>query len=115
MQSKPRQYMLSLRAKNKKTPATKKGKGKAQMTVMDLDNNDSEEGEGENDEDVATGEKKALTELETEYRKCVRCGPTVMCKIDRSGNHIHLTFPQRRAWAVSLVRIMSSFLTIAHH
>ncbi|KAF8206743.1 hypothetical protein K438DRAFT_1756100 [Mycena galopus ATCC 62051] len=78
----------------KKTPA-KNGKGKVKMTVMDLDNNDSEEGEHDNDEDVAAGENKALIEFETEYRKCC-------CKIVRHGNHVHLTFPQRRAWAVSL-------------
>jgi hypothetical protein len=97
--------MLSLRAKNKKKTTTAKGKGgKAKLTVMDLDNDDSEEGEDDS-EDVGAAEKKSLSELETEYRKCVRCGPTVMCKIDRTGNHVALTFPQRRAWAVSLVRI----------
>ncbi|KAJ7761290.1 hypothetical protein B0H14DRAFT_2634078 [Mycena olivaceomarginata] len=46
--------------------------------------------------------KKALADLEAEYRTCVRCGPTVVCKIDWSGNHVQLSFPQRRAWAVSL-------------
>ncbi|KAJ7938741.1 hypothetical protein B0H13DRAFT_2301381 [Mycena leptocephala] len=101
----PENYMLSLRAKNnkKKTPMATKGKGgKAKFTIMDLDNNDSEDGEDDDDGDVGAAEKKALSELETEYRKCVRCGPTVMCKIDRTGNHVALTFPQRRAWAVSL-------------
>ncbi|KAJ7339897.1 hypothetical protein DFH08DRAFT_812274 [Mycena albidolilacea] len=78
-------YMLSLRAKNKKkAPATKNGKSK-------------EDGEDDNDEDVAAGEKKALSDLETKSRKCMCCGPTVMCKIDRTGNHVHLTFLQRRA------------------
>ncbi|KAF8187900.1 hypothetical protein K438DRAFT_2019433 [Mycena galopus ATCC 62051] len=98
----PENYMLSLRAKNKQQTTSTKGKGKIRkLTVMDLDNNESE-GEGDDEQDVAAGEKGALSELETEYRKCVRCGPTVMCKIDRSGNHVHLTFPQRHAWAVSL-------------
>lgn len=57
---------------------------------------------------------KALPDLEREYRKCVRCGPTVMCKIDRTGNHVHLTFPQRRAWAASLVRVNSFSGIIIH-
>ncbi|KAJ7200189.1 hypothetical protein GGX14DRAFT_400871 [Mycena pura] len=83
----PENYMLSLRAKNKKKTVTTTGKRK---------------GEDDDDEDVEAGEKKVLSELEAEYRKCVRCGPSVMCKIDRGGNHVSLSFPQRRAWAVSL-------------
>ncbi|KAJ7687485.1 hypothetical protein B0H17DRAFT_1203548 [Mycena rosella] len=102
----PENYMVSLRAKSKrKGPATKTGsKGKAKSTVMDLDHNDSM-GKDEDDEDVEAGEKKALSELDAEYRKCVRCEPSVMCKIDRGGNHVSLTFPQRRAWAVSLLTL----------
>ncbi|KAJ7923950.1 hypothetical protein B0H13DRAFT_2399012 [Mycena leptocephala] len=98
----PENYMVSLRAKNKKkAPVTKTGKGKGKLTVMDLDHNESA-GEDDDDEDVEAGEKKALSELDAEYRKCIRCGPSVMCKIDRGGNHVSLSFPQRRAWAVSL-------------
>ncbi|KAJ7933350.1 hypothetical protein B0H13DRAFT_2507005 [Mycena leptocephala] len=94
-------YMLSLRAtiKKKKSAATTKKKGK--MAIMDLNNDDSAE-EDDDDEGVADGEKKAMAELDAEYRKCMRCGPTYVCKIDRSGAHIHLSFNQRRAWAVSL-------------
>jgi hypothetical protein len=107
--------MLSLHAKNKKkAPATKNGKSKGKLVVMNHDNNESEDGEDDNDEDVAAGEKKALSDLETEYRKCMCCGPTVMCKIDRTGDHVHLKFPQRRAWAVSLVRV-NSFSGILIH
>jgi hypothetical protein len=106
--------MVSLRAKNKKkTPATKTGKGKGKLTVMDLDHNESV-GEDDDDEEVEAGEKKALSELDAEYRKCIRCGPSVMCKIDRGGNHVSLSFPQRRAWAVSLVRIHLCQLTITY-
>ncbi|KAJ7431853.1 hypothetical protein B0H11DRAFT_1887117 [Mycena galericulata] len=94
----PDNYMFSLRAKNKKNAAPKK---KGKMTTIDLDNDD-DEGEDDDDEGVAAGEKQALTELEAEYKKCARCGPSHLCKIDRSGTHVHLTFPQRRAWAVSL-------------
>jgi hypothetical protein len=90
--------MVSLRAKNKKkAPATKKGKGKGKLTVMDLDHDESVD-EDDDDEDVEAGEKRALSELDAEYRKCVRCGPSVMRKIDRGGNHVSLSFPQRRAW-----------------
>ncbi|KAJ7122385.1 hypothetical protein C8R44DRAFT_981519 [Mycena epipterygia] len=80
------QYMFSLRAKNKKNtsqPATK-GK-KRKMAAIDLDNDDSE-GEGNDDDSIASGEKEAMAELDAEYR----------------GNHHHLSFPQRRGWAVSL-------------
>ncbi|KAJ7502309.1 hypothetical protein B0H11DRAFT_1907421 [Mycena galericulata] len=76
-------------------------KKKGKMTTIDLDNDD-DEGEDDDDEGVVAGEKQALTELEAEYKTCARCGPSHLCKIDRSGNHVHLTFPQRRAWAVSL-------------
>ncbi|KAJ7795451.1 hypothetical protein B0H14DRAFT_3554112 [Mycena olivaceomarginata] len=80
----PENYMISLRAKNKKkAPATTTGKGKRKLTIMDLDNDD-EEGENDDDEDVETGEKKALADLDAVYRACVRCGPTVLCKIDQS-------------------------------
>ncbi|KAF8188188.1 hypothetical protein K438DRAFT_979548 [Mycena galopus ATCC 62051] len=97
----PDNYMLSLRAmiKKKKPTATTKKKGK--MTIMDLNNDDSV-GEDDDDEGVADGEKKAMAELDAEYRKCMRCGPTYVCKIDRSGVHVHLSFNQCHAWAVSL-------------
>jgi hypothetical protein len=94
--------MISLRAKNKrKAPATTTGKGKRKLTVTELDNDD-EEGENDDDEDAEAGEKKALADLDAVYCACVHCGPTVLCKIDRSGNHIHLSLPQRHAWAVRL-------------
>ncbi|KAF7358133.1 hypothetical protein MVEN_00861400 [Mycena venus] len=96
----PDNYMLSLRAMTKKKkPAVTKKSGK--MAIMDLNNDDSA-GEDDDDEGVADGEKKAMTELDAEYRKCMCCGPTVVCKIDRSGEHVHLSFNQRCAWAVSL-------------
>ncbi|KAJ7318334.1 hypothetical protein DFH08DRAFT_819941 [Mycena albidolilacea] len=95
----PENYMIPLRAKNKKkAPAPTTGKGKRKLTVMELDNND-EEGKNDDDEDVEAGKKKALADLDAVYCTCVRCGPTVLCKIDRRGNHIHLSFPQRHAWA----------------
>jgi hypothetical protein len=93
--------MVSLRAMTKKkSAASTKKKGK--MTIMDPNNNDSA-GEDDDNEGVADGEKKAMAELDAEYRKCMRCGATFVCKIDRSGEHVHLSFNQSRAWAVSLV------------
>ncbi|KAJ7934677.1 hypothetical protein B0H13DRAFT_1854973 [Mycena leptocephala] len=87
------------------TPATvAPSKGKGKLAAMDLDHNESV-GEDDDDEDVEAGEKKALSELDAEYRKCIRCGPSVTFKIDRGGNHVSLSFPQRRAWAVSLINI----------
>ncbi|KAJ7330469.1 hypothetical protein DFH08DRAFT_940360 [Mycena albidolilacea] len=96
----PDNYMLSLCAMTKKKPAAPTKK-KGKMTIMDLNNDDSA-GEDDNDEGVADAEKKAMAELNAEYCKCMRCGPTYVCKIDRSGTHIHLSFNQHRAWAVSL-------------
>ncbi|KAJ7240071.1 hypothetical protein C8J57DRAFT_1372045, partial [Mycena rebaudengoi] len=99
----PENYMFSLWAKNKKkkTPAVSKGK-KGKMTTMDLDNDDPDGDDDDDDEAVADGERQAMSELDSEYKKCVKCGPAVLCKIDRSGSHVHLTFQQCRAWAVSL-------------
>ncbi|KAF8161921.1 hypothetical protein K438DRAFT_1985443 [Mycena galopus ATCC 62051] len=97
----PENYMFSLRSMHKKVPAIKKGTKKGKMTTIDLENNDTD-GDDEGDEGVEDAEKKAMAELDAEYRTCVKCGTTQLCKIDRAGNHVHLTFPQRRAWAVSL-------------
>ncbi|KAF8160542.1 hypothetical protein K438DRAFT_1985644 [Mycena galopus ATCC 62051] len=96
----PDNYMLSLRATTKKKPAVSTKK-KGKMAIMDLNNADSA-GEDDEDEGIADGEKKAMVELDAEYRKCMRCGSAYVCKIDRSGQHVHLSFNQRRAWAVSL-------------
>ncbi|KAF8144815.1 hypothetical protein K438DRAFT_1782438 [Mycena galopus ATCC 62051] len=93
-------YMLSLRATTKKKPAVSTKK-KGKMAIMDLNNADSA-GEDDEDEGIADGEKKAMAELDAEYRKCMRCGSAYVCKIDRSGQHVHLSFNQRCAWAVSL-------------
>ncbi|KAJ7346310.1 hypothetical protein DFH08DRAFT_810142 [Mycena albidolilacea] len=71
-------YMLSLCAtiKKKQPAATTKKKGK--MTIMDLNNDDSAE-EADSDGGVADGEKNTMAELDAEYRKCMRCGPTYAC------------------------------------
>ncbi|KAJ7716066.1 hypothetical protein B0H16DRAFT_1801847 [Mycena metata] len=94
----PENYMFSIRAKNKKKPAATKSKKKGPMTALDLDNDESEPDE-EDDRGIVDEERKAMADLDSEYRKCARCGPTLLCKVDRGGKHVHLTFPQRRAWA----------------
>ncbi|KAJ7717175.1 hypothetical protein B0H14DRAFT_3522057 [Mycena olivaceomarginata] len=63
----PDNYMLSLRAITKKKPTASKKKGKT--TIMDLNNDESAD---ENDAGVEDGEKKAMAELDAEYRKCLR-------------------------------------------
>jgi hypothetical protein len=45
-----------------------------------------------------------MAELDAQYRTCIKCGTAHLCKIDWVGNHVHLSFNQRQAWAVSLVR-----------
>jgi hypothetical protein len=82
----------------KKKPTASKKKGKT--TIMDLNNNESAD---ENDTGMEDGEKKAMAELDTKYRKCMCCGPEYVCEIDRGDEHVHLSFNQRCAWAVSLV------------
>ncbi|KAJ7816281.1 hypothetical protein B0H14DRAFT_3148669 [Mycena olivaceomarginata] len=94
----PENYMFSLRSMNKKAPAVKKGVKKGKMTAIDLENDDMD-GDGEGDEGVEDAEKKAMADLDAAYRTCVKCGTAHLCKIDRAGNHVHLTFSQRRAWA----------------
>jgi hypothetical protein len=92
---------------NKKAPAVKKGVKKGKMTAIDLENDDTD-GDGEGDEGVEDAEKKAMADLDAAYRTCVKCGTAHLCKIDRAGNHVHLTFSQRRAWAVSLASHFAS-------
>jgi hypothetical protein len=76
-------------------------KGK-KVALLDLDN-DGEDEEEDNDEAMAEKEKKALEELENILRQCQKCGPSKYCKIDKMGQHVNLTFQQRRGWSVALV------------
>lgn len=36
-------------------------------------------------------------------KKCERCGPNIMCKVDIQGNHTKISYSMLRAWAISLV------------
>jgi hypothetical protein len=75
-------------------------KGKRSM-LLDLDNEDGSD--DVEDDGMAEKEKKALEELENILRQCQLCGPSKLCKIDRTGQHANLTFQQRRGWSVALV------------
>jgi hypothetical protein len=72
--------------------------------LIDLDNNE-DDGDDENDgpSDLMETEKKYLEMLEKALTGCARCGSEKFCKIDKSGNHVSLTFNQRRGWANALV------------
>jgi hypothetical protein len=72
------------------------------MALMDLDNKDSD-GNSNADEAMAERERKALERLEKALGNCQKCGPSKLCKINKNGQHIHLTFNQRRGWSVELV------------
>jgi hypothetical protein len=87
----------SLRARNGKSKKSSKGKKTA---LLDLDNEDGDD-DDEIDEGMAEKEKKALEKLEKALGDCQKCGPTKLCKINKNGQHIHLTFNQHRGWSVA--------------
>lgn len=93
------QYMQSLRAHTltKKKPV----KGK-KIALLDLDNSDTDAEDGD-DEAMAEKERKALEQLEKVLGDCQKCGPSKLCKVNKSGQHVNLTFNQRRGWSVALV------------
>src|SRR4051812_40170549 len=100
--------MMSLRARNKKSvPSSQsKSKKKAPVRFLDLDNYD--DGSGDDDEgpdEIMAKEKRQLELLDKQLTGCMRCSSEKYCKIDKSGNHIHLTFQQRRGWANALVQL----------
>jgi hypothetical protein len=94
--------MNSLRAHavTKKKPV-KAPKGK-KTALLDLDNSDADDDNGE-DEAMAEKERKALEQLERALSNCQKCGPSKLCKIDKKGQHVNLTFNQRHGWSVALV------------
>ena len=67
---------------------------------MDLGDDDDDEDDGDG---MMEKENKAYEQLEKVLMKCQLCGPTKFCKINRVGEHICLSFQQRRGWAVALV------------
>jgi hypothetical protein len=103
------QYLKSLEAMGPK----KLGRGQAgggrsiknkKMALMDL-NGDLDD---DNHEDgTMEREKQALEQLERALTKCQLCGPGKFCKISKGGDHINLTWNQRRAWSIALVQSLS--------
>lgn len=97
------QYLASLRAR-KKTPKTTTGRGKHMKTVLlDLDGDGGDEDDGEGDNGIAEGEMKSLEDLDKKLSLCGKCGPTKICKINKFGVHVPLSFNQQCGWAVALV------------
>lgn len=80
---------------------------KKKLMLMDLDNEDDDD---EGDEGVMEKEKKFHEQLEKSLTRCQLCGPTKFCQISRTGQHVNLSFQQRRGWAVSLVSNFTSLL-----
>lgn len=70
------------------------------MVLMDL-NNDSDD--DNHDNSTMEREKQALEQLEQAMTKCQLCGPAKFCKISKAGEHVNLTWNQRRAWSITLV------------
>jgi hypothetical protein len=97
-------HSLRERAKDgkggKRLAAGGKSKMKKKFMMMDLDNEDDDD---EGDEGVMEKEKKFHEQLEKVLTRCQLCGPTKFCHISRTGQHVNLSFQQRRGWAVSLV------------
>lgn len=88
---------LQVHTVTKKKPV--KGKKTA---LLDLDNSDADD-DNRDDEAMAEKERKALERLEKALGDCQKCGLLKLCKVNRSGQHIHLSFNQRRGWSVALV------------
>jgi hypothetical protein len=101
------QYMVSLHAKagKKSSKAVVVTKGKKKPVVLDLDHKEDEEDEG--DDGTMEKEKKFLEQLQRALGGCQLCGPSKLCKINRNGEHINLTFNQLHRWAIALVKSLN--------
>jgi hypothetical protein len=97
--------MLSLQARRKKSASASRSKSQKKTTprLLDLDNYDESDGDGEGPDDLIAKEHKQLELLDRALTNCARCGPDKYCKIDKAGDHVHLSFQQRRGWANALV------------
>lgn len=98
-------YMKSLRARSNegKVAASRGGKAKLgkKMALIDLDDDDDDGQEG--DESMMDKEAKFAEQLNKVLIGCQLCGNEKYCHISRTGEHVNLTFQQRRGWAVALV------------
>lgn len=68
-------------------------------------NLDGDSDDDERDEEMEAKEKTCFEQLERALMTCQKCGDSKYCKIDRNGNHVAITFQQRRSWSVALVRV----------
>jgi hypothetical protein len=96
-------YLASMHAHKSKTTASTKvsAKGKkGKPVLMNLDDDEDEEAVAE---ELKEQEEVCLSQLEKALSRCAKCGDDKRCKIDKMGNHVHLTFQQLRSWALSLV------------
>ena len=76
------------------------GQKKGKIPMMDLrdDIDDEDNGDG-----IMEKENKAYGQLKKVLTKCQLCRPMKFCKINKAGEHIHLSFQEHQGWAVTLV------------
>ena len=108
--------MKSLRARAKDgkaaVPLQRGGKAKLgkKLTLIDLDNDD-EEPDDTGDNSILDKEQKFHEQLEKALTRCQLCGPMKYCLISRNGEHVNLTFQQRRGWIAALVILVHLYLS----
>jgi hypothetical protein len=64
---------------------------------------EDEDKDGIDHKTIEEAERIAHEKLEHYLSRCMKCGDSKFCKIDRGGNHVHLTFQQLSSWAAGLV------------
>ena len=104
------QYLKSLEAMGSKKSGRSQTTGRSiknkKMVLMDL-NGDSDDNY---DDGTMEREKQSLEQLERALTKCQLCGPGKFCKISKTGDHVNLTWNQRRAWSIALVCTFFRFI-----
>ncbi|KAJ4471647.1 hypothetical protein C8R41DRAFT_924525 [Lentinula lateritia] len=107
-------YLLALNAhQNPRKSASSgtagrtKGRGKkAQSPLPNLDGSNGAYDVGDDEENgdrLFTAKEKEYTKaLMKTLKKCERCGPNIMCKVDIQGNQTKISYSMLCAWAISL-------------
>ncbi|KAJ3855924.1 hypothetical protein EV368DRAFT_33596, partial [Lentinula lateritia] len=104
-------YLLALNMRQNPRKFTSSGtagitKGQGKKAQSNLDGSDGAYDVGNNEENgdrLFTAKEKEYTKaLMKTLKKCERCGPNIMCKVDIQGNHIKISYSMLRAWAISL-------------
>ncbi|THH23263.1 hypothetical protein EUX98_g7916 [Antrodiella citrinella] len=105
-------YLESLRSKlnAKKTPGkgkTTSGRGakKKKQALMDLDADSDVSDEitpSDDEEEMSEEQKKWMLALRAELSSCQLCKAQKLCKLDKQGRHINVTWSQLRVWAIAL-------------